>query len=452
MKRRTRITTLFCAVALAIAGCSSSASQSRGSAASLATKAAGAYPTGPVHLTMWWWGDQEAHGAKAWLADTVAAYEAKHPNVKIDTVLQTTDGLLPAFQAAAAAKQGPDIQYFWGGIYSQQPAWTGQILPVSDYIPANELKHYLNASVEDTYQGKIVTAPWYVNPQFPVLVRKDVLAAHGLQTPTTWTDLLTTCDKLSAAGVTPMAGGVKDGWFGGWLYSMLGGQTITSQADITAAVTGQQKFTDPQHAAWWQRLQEMVQHHCWNSDINSLQLYEAQQRWVSGQAAMTVAAGSDASNFIKKVGEQKVALTVMPKFGNGPYAGKISTTSQTVGITAWTKYPQVDADFIQFMHTPERLQAWYDKTGSMPADDRFDISKVSDPAQQSLFKMALNGAPYPENFIPTELDSNAVFTNVQLVLKGARTAAQAAADMQSQMARLRVTDRAIVKNFEAWTR
>jgi multiple sugar transport system substrate-binding protein len=123
-----------------------------------------------------------------------------------------------------------------------------------------------------------------------------------------------------------------------------------------------------------------------------------------------------------------------------------------VGITAWTKYPQVDADFIRFMHTPERLQAWYDKTGSLPADDRFDISKVSDPTQQSLFRMAVDGAPYPENFIPTELDSNAVFTNVQLVLKGTRTAAQAASDMQSQMARLRITDPALVKNFEAWKR
>jgi raffinose/stachyose/melibiose transport system substrate-binding protein len=450
MRRWTIFTAVFCAIAVAIAGCSSAASRSRFSVATLATKAAGPYPAGPVHLVMWWWGDQEAHGAKQWLADTVAAYEKLHPNVKIDTVLQTTDGLLPAFQAAAAAKKGPDIQYFWGGIYSQQPAWSKQILPVSDYIPASELKHYLNANVEDSYQGKILTAPWYVNPQFPLLVRKDVLAAHGLQTPTTWSQLLTTCDKLSAAGVTPIAGGVKDGWFGGWLYAMLGAQSVNSQADVIAAVTGRHKFTDPEQAAWWQRLEETRQHHCWNADINSLQLYQAQQRWITGQAAMTVAAGSDAANFIKKVGEQKVDLTTMPTFTNGPYAGRIGATSQTVGITAWTKYPQVDADFIRFMHTPARLQGWYDQTGAMPADDRFDISTVQDPAQRKLFDMARHGTPYLENFIPTELDSNAVFTNVQLVLKGTRTPAQAAADMQSQMARVRLTDPNMAKNFNAW--
>ena len=90
-----------------------------------ASAARSAYPTGPVHLTMWWWGEQEAAGAKKWLADTVALYEKKHPNVTIKTVLQTTNGLVPAFKAAAAAKKGPDLQYFWGGIWSLEDAWAG---------------------------------------------------------------------------------------------------------------------------------------------------------------------------------------------------------------------------------------------------------------------------------------------------------------------------------------
>jgi raffinose/stachyose/melibiose transport system substrate-binding protein len=451
MKRLSALVALLCALVLA-AGCSSAASRSRGNAATLASGSATntAMPTGPVHLVMWWWGDQEAPGAKAWLADTVAAYEKKHPNITIDTVLQTTDGLIPGFQAAAAAKQGPDIQYFWGGIYSQQPAWAGSIVPVSDYIPQSELKHYLNASAEDSYGGKILTAPWYVNPQFPVLVRKDVLAKHGLQVPTTWDQFLTTCDKLHAAGVTTIAGGVKDGWFGGWLYSMLGGQTVSSQKDVTAAVVGDKKFTDPALAEWWTKLQDTRTHHCWNDDINSQQLYQAQQRWVAGDAAMTITAGTDAPNFVKKVGADKVAITTMPTFGDGPFAGKMATTSQTVGLTSWSKYPQVGASFIQFMHSPERLQAFYDKTGVMPADDRFDVSKVTDPTKKQLFEMALKGSPYIENYIPVELDSNAVFTNVQLVLQGARTGKDAAADMQAQMERLRTKDRSLAKNFQAW--
>jgi len=161
------------------------------------TQSPHAFPKGKVNLTMWWWGEQEAAGAKEWLAQTIALYEKKHPNVTIKTVLQTTNGLVPAFKAAAQAKKGPDIQYFWGGIWSLEDAWNGATKPVSDYIPRSELKHYLNTA-EDTYGGKVWTAGWYVQPSFPVLYRKDVLAKAGVKPPTTWSQLLTACDKLNA--------------------------------------------------------------------------------------------------------------------------------------------------------------------------------------------------------------------------------------------------------------
>src|SRR5262245_65976803 len=88
-----------------------------------------------VHLTMWWWGETEAKNASKWLSQTIKLYEQKHANITMSTVLQPTDSLVPAFKAAAAAKKGPDIQYFWGGT---------NIKAVSDFIPKSELRHYLN--------------------------------------------------------------------------------------------------------------------------------------------------------------------------------------------------------------------------------------------------------------------------------------------------------------------
>jgi raffinose/stachyose/melibiose transport system substrate-binding protein len=439
------------AAALALAACGGGSSGSTTTAPS-AVPSSAALPTEKVSLTLWWWGEQEAPGAEKWLKAAIAAYTAKHPNITITPVLQTTDGLIPSFQAAAAAKKGPDIQYFWGGIYSQEPGWKGSITPVSDHIPADELKHYLNAQLEEGYQGKTWTAPWYVNPSFPVLVRKDLLAANGLTVPTTWADLMKACDTLSAKGITTLAGGVKDGWFGGWLYSMLGGQSVASQKDVVAASVGKQSFTDPTHAQWWTRLKESKDHKCWNNDINSLELYQAQQRFVEGKAAMTVTAGPDAPNFVTKAGgPDKVQIIAMPTWGTGPYAGKMGTTSQTLGITSWTKYPQVAADFIMFTHTPEQLKAFFDATGAMPADDRFDVASVTDPVRKALFEQVLTGgAPYLENFIPAQLDSDAVFKNVQLVLQGSQTPEGAAKDMQATADRLRRTDRELVKNFTAW--
>jgi hypothetical protein len=103
-----------------------------------------------------------------------------------------------------------------------------------------------------------------------------------------------------------------------------------------------------------------------------------------------------------------------------------------------------------FGHTPERLAAWYTDTGALPADDRFDMSLVTSASTRALFEMALNGAPYVENFIPAQLDSEAVFKDVQLVLQGSMSADQAAQDMQSQATRLRTTDRKLISNFTKW--
>ena len=421
-----------------------------GGSAKSAPAARAAFPTGPVHLTMWWWGEQEAAGAKKWLSDTIALYNKRHPNVTITPVLQTTDGLIPAFKAAAAAKKGPDLQYFWGGIWSLGDAWAGNTKPVSDYIPRSELKHYLNAS-EDTYQGKVWTAPWYVQPSFPVLYRKDVLKKNGVAAPRTWAAMLKACDKLNANGITPFSGGVKDGWFGGWLFSMIGAQGVSSISAVLDATTGKKKFTDPDMAAWWTRLQEMRDHKCWNDDINSVTLYPGQDVWAAGKAAMTVTAGSDVKKFVTKVGVGRVGVMAMPKWGNGPYAGKLGSTSQTVGITAWTKYPEVAADFIMFMHNPERMKAWFRTTGAFPADNRFDTRQITIPQLATLFGFMKNGSPYLENFITPEFDSKGIWAQVQLLL-GGNTDAKGAAQASEKVAqRIRVTQRKMMANFRKWS-
>ena len=443
VKRRTAMFAVLAAVVAIAAGCGSSSGDSSGSASTPASS------SGPVKLTMWWWGDQEAGGMKDFVADSVQKYEAAHPNITIDTVLQSTDNLMPNFAAAAKAKQGPDIEYRWGGIWNLQDAWDGNLAAVSDYIPQDELAHYLNAS-EDTSGGKIWTAPWYVQPSFPVLYRKDVLKDAGVAVPTNWDEFLAACDTLTSKGITPIAGGVKDGWFGGWLYSIMGSQSLTSIEDLKQAVVGDKKFTDPEFAEWWSKLQEMIDHKCWNDDIGSQELYQAQQTWVDGKSAMTISAGTEVGNFVKQVGQDKVGVMAMPAYGDGIGAGKLGSTSQTLGISSWSPHKQEAADFITYLHTPERLAAFYKATGALPADDRFDSSLITVPQVKDLFDMSKDGSPYLENFIPTDLDSKGNFEGVQLMFAGSETAQQAAENMEKEMARIRTIQPDLIDNFKEW--
>lgn len=445
MRSRRSVAFTLLAVAMSLAAACGGGSAGSGSGGGGSSSAGG-----PVTLTMWWWGDQEAAGLKDFVAESVSKYEAAHPNITIKTVLQSTDNLMPNFAAAAKAQKGPDIEYRWGGIWGLQDAWDGNLAPVSDYIPADELSHYLNAS-EDTFDGKIWTAPWYVQPSFPVLYRKDILAKAGITDPPgSWDELISDCGKLRAAGITPIAGGVKDGWFGGWLYSILGSQSLASIDDLKKAVTGEKSFTDPDQAEWWTRLGEMISAKCWNDDIGSLDLYQAQQTWVDGKSAMTITAGTDVRKFVDQVGGDKVGVMAMPAYGTGMGAGKLGSTSQTLGISSWSEHKQEAADFIMYLHTPERLAAFYQATGALPADDRFDPSLIDVPQVQDLFTMVMDGGPYLENYIPTDLDAKANFAGVQLMFAGKATPQQAAETSESEMARIRTIQPTLMENFKKW--
>jgi raffinose/stachyose/melibiose transport system substrate-binding protein len=277
-----------------------------------------------------------------------------------------------------------------------------------------------------------------------------VLAKAGVAPPRTWAQLLTACDKLNAKGITPVAGGISDGWFGGWLYSILGSQSVPNVDVVKQAVVGTKKFTDPDLAAWWTRLQQMKTANCWNDDIGSLGLYQAQQTWVQGKSAMTVTAGTDVKKFVKAVGQSKVGVMAMPSYAKGVGSGKLGATSQTLGVTSFSSHQKEAAAFIAFLHTTPELNAFYNTTGALPADDRFNASQIKIPQIKQLFAMAKSGGPYLENFIPAELDANSNFTGVQLLLAGKTTPEKAAATMESNMARIRLTKPDEIKNFKAW--
>jgi hypothetical protein len=74
------------------------------------------------------------------------------------------------------------------------------------------------------------------------------------------------------------------------------------------------------------------------------------------------------------------------------------------------------------------------------------------PQQKILFGLVKNGAPYLENFIPTELDSKANFAQAQLLLGGKTDARKAAAATEQIAARIRRVNRDLIANFATWAK
>jgi raffinose/stachyose/melibiose transport system substrate-binding protein len=422
----------------------------------LTTSAAQDLPTDPVTIDFWWWGETEAPGSEAWLEAAQAAYTEQHPNVTFTNNLLALDALLPSYEAAGQAQEGPTIMYLWGGIYTMDAVWKGWIVPISDLVGMEEAQHYINKE-EATWDGKIWSAAWYLQPSYPIVYNKERFTAAGLDPeapPATWEEFLAACDAF-AANDTPLVGlGVKDTWGAGRFLLDSMAQQVTGVGEVLQAVTGETSFTDPQYVNILAHWQEMIDHGCFPDDVASLDMYTGQQLVPQGEAGLTFIAGSELASFVESIGADNTGLMKMPATGDGPFKDQLASTSQTLAVTSWASDDQkaIAADFIRFLHTPEQLAAYFEATGVPPSDDRFDAALIEDPLVRQLFEWGTqNPAPQFENFVPFDIWLNGFNTaQVQMITGQIATPEDGAALTQDVADKWRQANRLLLEQYKQW--
>ncbi|HBE78852.1 MAG TPA: hypothetical protein DDW65_13905 [Firmicutes bacterium] len=377
-----------------------------------------------VKLTYWWWAEGDAPGADKWMLETAKLYNKLHPNVTIEVVPQSTDTFIASFQTAAQAKSGPDIACQWATIPVLSQAWAGAIVPISDYIPKTELKHWLNLD-ENLYGGKIWGGSLYMIG-VPLVYNKALFKKAGLnpeKPPITWDEFLDYCAKLKKAGIIPIGGGTKgDSNLGPWMFSVLNMQYLDSPNDILKLLTGEADFSNPKYGDWYNKFYELCNKGYYNDDIASLDWGQGVDLFSRGKVAFEWATDGNILQYAKDIGPENIGLTRTPTIANAK--GKLkncynTTQSTSQMITSWCKDKKVAANFLMFMHSPERMNAWYLQTMTIPADDRFNQKLITDPIMKHIY--ALNTSSknvWMENYIPTQLDTNGYRPAGQIITSG----------------------------------
>jgi multiple sugar transport system substrate-binding protein len=413
-------------------------------------------PSGPVAIEVWWWGETEAPGSEGWLQAAEKTYSAEHPNVTFTNNLLSTDALLPSYEAAGQAREGPTIMYLWGGIYTMDAVWKGWIVPISDYVGMEEAEHYINKQ-EATWDGKIWSAAWYLQPSYPLVYDKEAFTAAGLDPeapPQTWEEFLAACDAFQAKGMPFIGLGAKDTWGMSrfWMDSLV--QQIDGVGSVLQAVTGEASFEDAPYVTFFTRWKELVDHKCFPDDATSLDFYTGQQLVPQGKAGLTFITGSEMASYVEDIGEENTGVMKLPPTGEGVYKDQLGSTSQTLAVASWASDDQkaVAADFIKFLHTPEQLAAYYEATGVPPADDRFDPEAISNPLVRQVFDWATeNPAPEIENYVPYDIAFNGFNTaQVQMITGQITTAEDAAAFTQGVADKWRQANRLLLEQYKLW--
>jgi raffinose/stachyose/melibiose transport system substrate-binding protein len=408
--------------------------------------------SGGQELEMWWWGEQEAPGLKDWLNESIGQYEKKSGNT-IKTTLQDTTDVVAGFQRAAAAQNAPDIAFLWNGIYHMESVWQGYLEPLNGLIPEDLLKSS-NATALSIFEGKQYRLGWYAVPLLWVY-NKQMFDRVGLDAdapPQTWDDFLAACDKLKGEGITPITGGLKDGPWGEWWMGQALSQNLESPADAISLFIGDLNWNEPQYYEQWSRLEEVWKADYINKDINSIDLYPGIDLFGAGKGAMTLIAGPLVPDMQSKLGAENVGVMVFPVWGQGAMAGRPIRDTQGLGISSQSDYKEEAADFLQFLHSEERVNALWDQVSQLPADTTWDGSVIDDPTIKQIWQEWMHGdsIPYISNLMPVLFWTDAMFVNSQKIIAGEYTGEEAGANAEEVSRKWREQNPDFVDNYETW--
>jgi raffinose/stachyose/melibiose transport system substrate-binding protein len=186
------------ALVTAVGACSGSGSSSSGSGSNQ-----------PVKLT-WWHNASQDPGMTFWkgVADE---YHAAHPNVTIEVVPMQNEDFQTKIPVALQSQSPPDVFQQWGGGQLADQVQAGKVLDITD-----EVKPWIgsvgSAALNWQIKGRQYGVPYSMG-LVGFWYNKDLFTKAGISTPpATWDELLSTVQKLKAAGLTPIAIGAKDKW------------------------------------------------------------------------------------------------------------------------------------------------------------------------------------------------------------------------------------------------
>jgi len=399
-------------------------------------------------LTMWWWGEQELPGFQAFVDESIAAYK----DATVTSMLQDTAVVISQFQTAAAAGNPPDLQYLWNGIYHMESVWFGYLKALNGLVSEDTLRAS-NPTILSDFGGNTYRVGWYPLPMV-WYYNKDLFEQAGLDPeapPATWADLLAACEKLKTAGIEPLGGGIQDGYWSEWYMSHAFVQTLDTIGEAVELFIGDKDFRDPRYHEHWVRLEELRTRGYLNKDMSSLELYPGIDLIVAGKLAMGQSAGSrlpaDSTATNGRIGSM-----VMPVFGKGKLAGKPIVDMQGLGIAEGAKDPAAAAAFLEFLNTPDRLDAFYRTTGWIPSSSRFSSEKIENASVRAMWK-AWGESPNitnVTNLMPGQFYEQAAIPTGQQVVSGALTGEQAG-DLAAQVAQeWREFNPDLVGKYQQW--
>jgi ABC-type glycerol-3-phosphate transport system substrate-binding protein len=359
-----------------------------------------ATPALSAELTVWDWKSGDPLSAPFY-EKAKELFEAKHPDVTINYVMQPNDQYYTLLGTALSSNAGPDLFLMNGG--AQAKARFGALVNLDDKVA--DIKGDLVGWEEFSDANGAYAVPLSIQG-FVVYYNKKLYGDAGLDAskpPKTWAELSKVCDAIKAKGAVPcFAMGNKEGfgiefwlsaiaatsWTADEQRDFAAGKLKWSSAPVKAVL---QSWVDANKAGWFPQGA--------NSTAKFMDEYEGFMR---GEAANTIGLISDVAHwkqFDEFLGAENDGVFPMPsptvasdktegepKF---PLAGGIG-----YGVNKASPNADLAVEFAKVLASPEPAQIFFNDAGAISSNSKVDMAGLSSPAAKSIVEMmGSSGAP-----------------------------------------------------------
>ncbi|WP_232662085.1 extracellular solute-binding protein [Pseudonocardia sp. TRM90224] len=398
---------------------------------------------GPVTLTVW---DQEVRGGQnAQMERLNAAFQQKHPNVKIDRVSRSFEDLGTTLRLAISGNEAPDVVQSNNGRSDMGNfVAANQLLSLEPWAKAYGWKERYPAAVAQyvsyTPDGKTFgEGNLYGLPQVGEVVgiyyNQAELTRLGIAVPKTWEDFEAALATAKAAGATPMQLGNVEKWPALHVLGMVQDQLVAPE-QVTTLAFGRKgaAWTTPENTQAAQKLAEWTRAGYFNEGVNGIDNDQAWQAFSRGGSPFLIGGTWLAADLEAAMGPNVRFMAPPPRAGQ-----PVSATGGTglpFTITSGSDAPDAAAAYLDFITNADAMKV-LTETGNLPVVE----TAAQQPAQQlskdvfAAFSAVSDGGellPYLDYATPTMGDT--MGAALQDLLAGVQTPEQFVAAVQADYA------------------
>lgn len=357
-------------------------------------------------------------------ANAVFDYVAEKCNVKFEfeEVPEGSSGNELIF-AKMQSGEVPDILWWQGAKTSATKIGEDLFVELSgDWV--NDYNASILESPNQTYNGKLICAPFGDVTVFGMCYNKKVFADNQIEIPQTWDEMMAACETLKAAGVTPMyVSGTTDNE---WTLQII---PIDARLKQESIVPGSMDSLNSHEKLWtdmeymqltFDRMKEMKDKGYIQDTFLSDSYADAQEALLTGTAAMYSQATWIYAE-LTKLAESQEELENIGFFPIPATEAKdsIAYTETPTGFVVPKEGKKVDlaVQIVGELVTKEAMTEYYKMHQGIPAVNGVDVKLTSIPADVSALIEAGKTSTLPNTIYSTP----SMASDVQAMLAGDKT-------------------------------